>query len=139
MNRWLLYLLVCLFIVKAWTRTFFPHYIGSKNVQKVNIQKKENMAKGPIFVVHKHSASHVHFDLRIQIGKVLTSWAVPKGPSCNPKEKRLAILMPDHPLSYGSFEGIIQEGYGAGTVMIWDTGKVSSVLEHEGKAVSLAQ
>ncbi len=105
------------------------HDYGEAKESKGKVSHK----KDHIFVIHKHSASHLHYDFRISIDGVLKSWAIPKEPLLETSyEKRLAIQMPGHPIEYANFEGTIPKGeYGAGTVEIWDNGTFENITPNK--------
>ena len=114
---------------RSFTKT--PEPGGQKKSTSKKARPDEPVGRGLKFVVQKHDATNLHYDFRLEMDGVLKSWAVPKGPSMNPQDKRLAMMVEDHPYDYKNFEGIIPAGnYGAGTVMVWDEGSYEA-MEHE--------
>ncbi|MFH1474057.1 MAG: DNA polymerase ligase N-terminal domain-containing protein [Candidatus Aenigmatarchaeota archaeon] len=112
-------------------------YKQKRDFKKTSEPKaKVKKSKKPIYVIQEHHASHLHWDLRLEFDGVLKSWAVPKEPSKDPKVRRLAVEVEDHPIDYAKFEGIIPEGqYGAGNVKIWDRGTFELISKKEDKII----
>lgn len=111
----------------------------SRTAEPAGAETSAESGDGPIFVIQKHDATTLHYDFRLEIDGVLVSWAVPKGPSLDPAEKRLAVPTEDHPLSYADFEGVIAAGeYGAGPVIVWDRGTYRNLQADKEEPLSMA-
>jgi DNA ligase D-like protein (predicted 3'-phosphoesterase) len=117
-------------------------YKGKRDFSKTPEPKgrSKKSSKRPIFVIQQHDASRMHYDFRLEVDGVMASWAVPKGLSTDPREKRLAVRTEDHPLDYADFEGRIPEGeYGAGVVIVWDTGEYENRSQRDNKEIALSK
>lgn len=123
-------------------RDNLKEYSDKRNVKQSGEPKGKSARKSGkhTFVIQKHDASQLHYDFRLEMDGVLKSWAVPKGPSTDPSDKRLAVEVEDHPLDYANFEGVIPEGqYGGGTVMVWDRGTYRNLREEGDKSTTMQQ
>jgi DNA ligase D-like protein (predicted 3'-phosphoesterase) len=118
------------------------HDDASRNDHDPTAFREPVCARGrqPRFVVQRHDAATLHYDFRLEVNGVLKSWAVPRGPSPNPSDRRLATPIGDHPLDYAEFEGAIPHGgWAAGTIVVWDTGSYRNLTSHQGEIVEMAE
>lgn len=130
----------CIVPKKDQLKTYRSRRNLEKSGEPAGTTAPKRIKRKPIFVIQRHDATREHYDVRLEIDGVLKSWAVPKGPSLDPKVKRLAAPTDDHPMDYADFEGVIPEGnYGAGTVMIWDYGTFENIKREKGRLVPLSK
>jgi DNA ligase D-like protein (predicted 3'-phosphoesterase) len=124
--------------LERYRRKRDPDTTPEPGVRGDDSPKRRSRGRGaPRFVIQKHDASSLHYDFRLEVDGTLRSWAVPKGPSTDPRVKRLAVEVEDHPLEYADFEGVIGEGYGSGAVIVWDAGTYRNLDEERSMAEAL--
>jgi len=124
------------------TAPSLSEYLSKRNFDRTPEPDASSGTSGDaaVFVIQKHAASSLHYDFRLKVGDALASWAVPKGPSTDPREKRLAVRTEDHPLDYADFEGVIPEDeYGGGTVIVWDAGRFRNLMADKDEPMDMKQ
>ena len=123
--------------LERYRRKRDPDTTPEPGVRETAPRKRPRRKGEPRFVIQKHDATTLHYDFRLEVDGTLRSWAVPKGPSTDPRERRLAVEVEDHPLEYGDFEGVIGAGYGSGAVIVWDAGTYRNLDEERSMAEAL--